>query len=191
MPQSVKTSSPSPDGGDLPLAQMPNSQQLDDIKAHLDLVWLALESLAGIGSDALLRAANKLNLTSVAGDRIGLWRLRQSDSWRNSRENKIDVEEARFLVRLIGYLARENQELIRRAVSLLEQISAQAQDPHHTALLGEYLETFGNAYQMHREAEVIAPQESERLACKLLVDLLFYSSANGHRRLWSTLVEPA
>ena len=46
----------------LPLATTPDPDQLDNIKAQLDLVLLALEALAGIGSEAMLSAAVELNL---------------------------------------------------------------------------------------------------------------------------------
>ena len=190
MPQTVRSLSPL-NREDLPLAETLNPQQLDRIKVQIDLIFLALEALTGIGSDAMLQAANELNLTSVAGDRVSLWRLRQLNSWRNSGEPTFDVDEARSLVLISCHLANEHQELIRRAVSLLEQVTTQDQDPYRTALLGEYLDSFTNAYQKQLEAKDIAQQEIYQLAFKLLVKLLFYSATNGHRRLWTTLVEPS
>ena len=134
---------------DLPLASIPDAGQLDNIKAHLDLVLLALEALTGIGSEAMLSAAEKLNLESVVADRVALWRLRQSNPLRKSSggRKKLDVEEARSLVLIVCYLAQQHQELIRRAVSLLEQMAEQNKEPYHTALLGDYLDTFNNTYQ--------------------------------------------
>ncbi|NJL84022.1 MAG: DUF3038 domain-containing protein [Chloroflexaceae bacterium] len=177
---------------DLPVSQPPDAHQLDNIKAHLDLILLALEALAGIGSDAILKTAQKLNLQSVAGDRVGLWRLRQSNPLRKSSggRKKLDVEEARSLVLIACYLARENQELIRRAVTLLEQMAAQHQEPHQTALLGDYLDAFCNAYQERMaETQQLSSPDLSQLAYKLLIDLLFYSAANGHRRLWLALLD--
>jgi len=49
-------------------------------------------------------------------DRVALWRLRQSIRYAKvRRRKKLDVEEARALV-LICYLAKQHQELIRRAL---------------------------------------------------------------------------
>jgi predicted Zn-dependent peptidase len=102
------------------------------------------------------------------------------------------VEEARSLVLIICYLARQHQELIRRAVALLEQMAEQNSEPHRAALLGDYLDTFSNTYQERMEqGENISPEQLTQLALKLLIDLLFYSGPNGHRRLWLALLDRA
>lgn len=176
---------------DFPKLKTPTVNQLDNIKAHLDLIILALEAIANITSDSILNAAQKLDLTSVISDRVGLWRLRQSNPLRNSSggRKKLDVEEARSLVLIICYLAKEEQELLRRAVGLLEQVSSQNKPPHQTALLGDYLDKFINLYQERMEPQQeINPDKLSSLALKLLIDLLFYSGNNGHRLLWLALV---
>ncbi|MGK7874905.1 MAG: DUF3038 domain-containing protein [Xenococcaceae cyanobacterium] len=191
LPTGKMPSSP-PKWEDLPLAQTPDAKQLDNIKAHLDLVLLALEALAGIGSEAMLQAAKELNLESVIPDRVSLWRLRQSNPLRKSSggRKKLDVEEARSLVLIVCYLAKQQQELIRRAVILLEQMTEQNKEPHRTALLGDYLDAFSNTYQERmEEGDNGSPQVLSQLAFKLLIDLLFYSAANGHRRLWLALLD--
>jgi hypothetical protein len=168
--------------------------QLDNIKAQLDLVLLGVEALAGIGSEAMLQAAADLNLESMVSDRVGLWRLRQSNPLRKSSggRKKLDVEEARSLVLIICHLARQHQELIRRAVALLEQMAEQNSEPHRAALLGDYLDTFSNTYQERMEqGENVSPEVLTHLALKLLIDFLFYSGPNGHRRLWLALLDRA
>ena len=192
MRSTVKTPSSAPPWEDLPLGQTPNPVQLDNIKAQLDLVLLALEALADIGSEAMLQAATDLNLESMVSDRVGLWRLRQSNPMRKSSggRKKLDVEEARSLVLIICHLAKQQQELIRRAVALLEQMAEQNSEPHRAALLGDYLDKFSNTYQERMEqGENVSPELLTQLALKLLIDLLFYSGPNGHRRLWLALLE--
>lgn len=195
MRSTVKTPTPSPPWeDDLPLARGPEVMQLDNIKAQLDLVLMSLEALANIGSEAMLQAAGELNLESMVTDRVGLWRLRQSNPLRKSSggRKKLDVEEARALVLIICHLAKQHQELIRRAVALLEQMAEQNREPHRTALLGDYLDTFSNIYQERMEqGENISSAKLTKLALKLLIDLLFYSSPNGHRRLWLALLDRA
>jgi len=175
------------------LAQLqPEPVQLDNIKAQLDLVLLALESLAGIGSEAMLKAAAELNLESMVADRVALWRLRQSSPLRKSQggRKKLDVEEARSLVLISCHLAKQHQELIRRAVSLLEQLAEQNRQPHQAALLGDYLDAFCNTYQERMEdGEQESTEVLNNLALKLLIDLLFYSGPGGHRRLWLALID--
>ncbi len=151
-----------------------------------------MEALANLSSEAILKAAQDLGLEEVVADRVSLWRLRQSNPLRKSSggRKKLDVEEARSLVLIICHLAREHQELIRRAVSLLEQMTEQEREPHRSALLGDYLDNFTNTYQ-ERMAE-INPDEFKKLyqlGFKLLIDLLFYSAENGHRRLWLALLD--
>ncbi|MCX5935105.1 MAG: DUF3038 domain-containing protein [Pseudanabaena sp. LacPavin_0818_WC45_MAG_42_6] len=45
-----------------PSFKNPDLPQLQAIKAHLDLVLLALESLTGLGSDEMLAVAEKLGI---------------------------------------------------------------------------------------------------------------------------------
>jgi hypothetical protein len=178
----------------LPLHNQPDPTQLDNIKAQLDLVLLALEALVGIGSEAMLQAATELKLEAIVADRVALWRLRQSSPLRKGQggRKKLDVEEARALVLISCHLANQHQELIRRAVTLLEQMAEQNREPHQTALLGDYLDKFNNTYQERMEdGDNVAPEHLTHLALKLLIDLLFYSAANGPRRLWLALMDRA
>ncbi|MBE9193413.1 DUF3038 domain-containing protein [Gloeocapsopsis crepidinum LEGE 06123] len=170
----------------------PNPAQLDNIKAQLDLVLLALEALAGIGSEAMLQAAAQLNLESKIPDRVALWRLRQSNPLRKGEggRKKLDVEEARSLVLISCYLAKQHQEVIRRAVALLEQVTQNNEAPYKAALLGDYIDAFSNTYQERMEEdENVSTDVLTQLALKLLIDLLFYSSPGGHRRLWLALLD--
>jgi hypothetical protein len=41
------------------------------------------------------------------------------------------------------------------------------------------------------DAENLSARELTNLALKLLIDLLFYSSPGGHRRLWLALLDRA
>jgi hypothetical protein len=183
---------PNPLWADLISLPTPNTVQWDNIKTQLDLVLLVLETLTGIGSEAMLSAAINLNLESRVPDRVALWRLRQSNPLRKGQggRKKLDVEEARSLVLIICYLAKQHQELIRRAVGLLEQMAETKREPHQSALLGDYIDAFCNTYQERMEEdEQITTDLLTHLALKLLVDLLFYSAPGGHRRLWLALID--
>ncbi|MCU0566217.1 MAG: DUF3038 domain-containing protein [Oculatellaceae cyanobacterium Prado106] len=195
MSTTVQSSTPpppaKPDWQNLPIQAQPDPQQLDNIKAQLDLVLLALEALAEISSEDMLQAANQLDLADMVSDRVSLWRLRQSSPLRKGQGRKrLDVDEARSLVLIICHLAKNHQELIRRAVALLEQLTEQNREPHHAALLGNYLDNFSNAYQERMEnGDDTPPSQLTHLALKLLIDLLFYSATNGSKRLWLALLE--
>ncbi len=190
MHSSAYSSVPNPQWEELTPTRPPNPAQLDNIKTQLDLVLLALETLAGIGSEAMLQAATDLNLESKVPDRVALWRLRQSNPLRKGEggRKKLDVEEARSLVLISCYLAKQHQELIRRAVALLEQVAEDNGQPHKAALLGDYIDAFSNTYQ-ERMDDNISTDVLTNLALKLLIDLLFYSGPSGHRRFWLALLD--
>ena len=192
MPPNIKADRDSHRWQDL-VVKATNDGELDNIKSHLDLVLLALEAIAEISSEAMVRAAKDLNLESVVGDRLSLWRLRSSNPKRKSGgRKKLDVEEARSLVLIICHLANQHQELLRRAVCLLEQVSEQNKPPHQTALLGDYLDRFINYYRERiTDSHQITPESLSNLAWKLLIDLLFYSGQNGHRLLWVAIFDAA
>jgi hypothetical protein len=192
MHSAADSATPNSQWEDLTKLPNPNVVQWDNIKTQLDLVLMALETLTGIGSEAMLSAAIDLNLESRVPDRVALWRLRQSNPIRKGQggRKKLDVEEARSLVLIICYLAKQHQELIRRAVGLLEQVAAKNREPHQVALLGDYIDAFCNTYQERMEEdEQISTDLLTNFSIKLLIDLLFYSAPGGHRRLWLALID--
>jgi hypothetical protein len=169
----------------------PDGDQLDNIKTQLDLVLLCLEALTGLGSDAMLQAALELGVQDMVGDRVALWRLRQSNPIRRGTggRKKLDIEEARSLVLISCHLAQNHHETIRRAVCLLEDLTEQNRPPHQAALLGDYLDQFTNLYQERMEEDHQTPATLTDLGLKLLIDLLFYSAPQGVRRLWMALLD--
>jgi Protein of unknown function (DUF3038) len=168
-----------------------NAPQLENIKAQLDLVLLALEALVGIGSEAILTTAKGLQLTDFLSDRVGLWRLRQASPLRKGQgRKKLDIEEARALVLIVCQLALDHHAQIRQAVALLEQLTLKNEPPHRAALLGDYLDNFSNTYQERMEGDPDPePDILSQLALQLLIDLLFYSGTGGARRLWVALLD--
>lgn len=189
-PSGSATASTWPDAGQWNVAA-PDDAQLDNIKTQLDLVLLALESLVGIGSEAMLDAATDLGLQDVIGDRVALWRLRQSNPIRRGTggRKKLDIEEARSLVLISCHLAQKHHDVIRRAVCLLETLTEADQPPHQAAQLGDYLDQFTNLYQDRMADDQRSPAALSDLGLKLLIDLLFYSSTQGVRRLWMALLD--
>ncbi|MGF1568418.1 MAG: DUF3038 domain-containing protein [Nodosilinea sp.] len=166
-------------------------RQLRSIKAQLDLVLLALEALVGLGSDAMLAAAEALHLSELLSDRVNLWRLRQASPLRKGQgRKKLDVDEARALVLISCHLAAAHRTTIRQAVALLEQALEQGRPPHRVAQLGNYLDDFSNAYQERMADDPVAnPDDLNDLALKLLIDMLFYSGPEGTRKLWLALMD--
>jgi hypothetical protein len=191
MQPSAETSISNCQWQDLPLTKVPDAQQLATMQAYLDLALLSLESLVGLSSQTILQAARELNLGSVIPDSEALERLRQPSSRLHSEEGQsLDVEETRSLVLLVCHLAGQHQELIRRAVTLLEQLAVQGKSPQQTALLSRYLDNFSRGCQSRWRGELPAEWLSQ-VAWQLPIDLLFYSTSSGQRRLWLSLLEAA
>jgi hypothetical protein len=163
----------------------------DNIKTQLDLVLLAIEALMDIGSDAMIQAATEVGLKDALGDRVMLWRLRQSNPIRKGSggRKKLDIEEARALVLVSCHLAKQNHDTIRRAVSILEDFAEQDRPFHQNALLGDYLDRFTNFYQERMDSENVTTDHLTHLGLKLLIDLLFYGDAQGVRRFWMALID--
>lgn len=176
----------------LPIQQLPDDEHLDNIKTQLDLVLLAIESIAPVSSEAMLQSAHQLGLEKIVADRVSLWRLRQSNPLRKgqSGRKKLDVEEARALTLISCHLAQQHQAEIRQAITRLEELTEQNRAPHQEPILGDYLDKFQNTYQDRMdEEELPTPDALTHLALKLLIDLLFYSTNQGSRRLWSALLD--
>jgi hypothetical protein len=88
MQSAADPATPNSQWEDLIKLPTPNVVEWDNIKTQLDLVLLALETLTGIGSEAMLSAATSLNLESKVPDRVALWRLRQSNPLRKGQGGK-------------------------------------------------------------------------------------------------------
>lgn len=168
-----------------------DSGQLDNIKTQLDLVLLALEAIAGLGSEAMLQAARELGVEALVSDRVSLWRLRQSNPLRKGSggRKKLDVEEARSLVLVSCHLAQAHHRKIRQAVESLERVTKAGQIPHRTPILGDYLDRFTNIYEDRMEDDHNSTDAMTQLAFKLLIDLLFYGGHQGSQRLWMLLLD--
>ena len=169
-----------------------SAAQLSSIKAQLDLVLMAIESLADVGSEAVLAAAKDLQLDQLLSDRVGLWRLRQSNPLRKGQgRKKLDIDEARALVLVVCRLAEGHHAQIRQAVARLEQLTAQGKPPHRAAILGDYLDNFSNLYGDRMAEPMPKPDDLAQLSLRLLIDLLFYSAPGGERQLWLALLDRA
>ncbi|WP_267384446.1 DUF3038 domain-containing protein [Cyanobacterium sp. uoEpiScrs1] len=191
MSSTVKTSMSITNWAEVSWTNVPTSEELERINIHLDLILLGLEALINLHNDSLSEAATELGLQTIIVKNWLPWMQRQSLTYYESLKSKsLKVEEVRSLIVIICYLCQQNKEIIRRAVTLLEQITAQNKDPLELALLGNYFNKFEYLYQLNisKNKSFKFPQLS-KLAFKLLVDLLFYSTNNGHHRLWLAMLD--
>jgi hypothetical protein len=157
---------------DLPLAGEPSADRLESITAYLDSIEVALIALTKIPAAAFAECARELGIEPAIAARSATGKLANG-------------AEIRAFVLVLCHLARRYHELIRRAVILLEQVTANGQEPHKSGLLRNYLDNFrAISGKSGREAEELTP-----LACQLLIALFFYSGRDGCRRLWLILME--
>jgi hypothetical protein len=168
----------SPSWEDLPPTLPASNEQLEQINSHLNLILTALSSLANLDSESILQAAQELKLDAASSDRLIAHYLQP--------QSQLSPEDIRSLVLLLCHLAQKKQELIRRAVILLEQVGIQDQEPEKTTLLGNYITNFRLKYPEISNKDLSLLSVTS-LAWKLLIDLLFYSSPRSHLRLWQTL----
>jgi hypothetical protein len=154
------------------------------------VLLLALASLIGLTEAQFREAVQTLQLPRFAPLSSASDPLVHPRQWRTTNAQSFSLPEARSLVLVITYLAQQHQELLRRAVSLMEQQTELGQDPTQTTLLGGYLTNFRECYQaVNPHHSLMSPADWQRFAFKQVIDLLFYSLSNGHRRLWLVLLE--
>ncbi|MEL4894008.1 DUF3038 domain-containing protein [Crocosphaera sp. Alani8] len=177
-----------PTWGDIPLTNPPTPEQLYQMQTHLDLVLLASEALIGVDADMLLQATLDLDISTSLVEKAQLWSNRNKTTDQNPIHS-FNVEQLRSLILVICYVNQRHQELIRRAVTLLEQVTAQNKNPAQTTLLGNYLNNFQNFYGNNPDNSKLSPDQQVKLASKLLIDLLFYSGDRGYDRLWLALLD--
>ena len=175
----------------LPLGKRLTPSQLTSINAHLDQLLLALYALTGLDEATWRKSLQQVSLTEFAPAEA-MNRLEHPQTWQAQAVNKLDLEGIRTLVAVIGHLTQQYQELLRRSVTLIEQTTEQGKDPFQTILLGEYGEKLRHLDQVYRvkQSQPIAALTDDR-ALSLLMELLFYSSQNGARRLWGVLLVTA
>ena len=177
---------------DLTISSSPSRVQLENMKSQLDEIFLALEALAGVDEQAILTAATQLDMQQTAQERMSLWQrqqpLNQNVEFEDS--SRLNVEDLRSLVLIICHLTKQHQELIRRAVALLEQLTEEQREVNTSSLLSDYINTFSKLYSEDMKHQAISsPDALTQKALKKIMDLLFYSTSSGHQRLWFSILD--
>lgn len=176
----------------LPLGKRLTPAQLTSINVHLDQLLLALYALTGLDEATWQRALQQVSGVEFASALKGINRLEHPQGLQAQAVNQLDLDSIRVLVAVISHLTQQYQELLRRSVTLIEQTMAQGKDPLQTILLGDYGEKLRHLDQSYRvkQSQSVTALTDDR-ALSLLMELLFYSSQNGARRLWGVLLVTA
>lgn len=99
----------------------------------------------------------------------------------------ISKSELDLVIEYISKVLQKNEELIRRACSLLEQMENSEQNNYY-GIVKEYLDRFSNLSESEQGLSIeLTEKQKLSLALKVLTDLLFYSSRSGQRYLQKQL----
>lgn len=91
----------------LPNPPLPEAVCPRRTRQQLDLMLLAIEALDLGGAEAMLTAAQELDLQSVIKNRVSFWRLRATNPLRRySQRRPLTLNEAKALVFMTCHLAR-------------------------------------------------------------------------------------
>jgi Protein of unknown function (DUF3038) len=167
--------------------------QLERMAEILETIAIALVALTQIGKAQIDDAVRDLHLESSelppAPNLVSEW----IESWSvptTKSHQQLDVKELRVLVLVISRLAQEYQALIRRNISYWEQTIEYRQLPLQSPSLADYISNFIKIYQQRGNNSTDLSIESlSDAALGLTIELLFYSSPVGHKRLWHALLQ--
>lgn len=172
---------------DLLLPSPLDSSQLNQIATELDLVAIAISALTRIERVEMRQVAQALQVESLLSNWIDKW---SSAGFASSKQ--LDLDRLRALILTIVRLAQTHQAVIRQNVNYWHQTVQSEQLPLQAPALADYLNNFLTLYQAQMGSEASRSIEAlSTAALTLLVELLFYSGATGHLRLWAALLQRA
>jgi hypothetical protein len=163
---------------------------------QIDLILLAIEALELGGSEAILAAAQELELQEIIKNRVNLWRMRSTNPLRRAHTRRpLSLIEAKALVVITCYLARRLTVVIRQLLLAYQQMHDKQIPLEQNLRLSNYLERFRAHFRSRmnpRRSGVIALNSNEKLdelALSLLEQLLFCTGTVGMQRFWVSLFD--
>ncbi len=169
---------------DLSIESPLNSSQLHQISLELELVTIAIAALTRIDRVEIEQIAQELQVVSTIADWLNEWPDRQISS-----SQQIDLAQIRSRISIVHHLAQKYQTVVRQNMNYWQQIVQFNRLPVESPALADYIDNFINIYQTRLDREIIhSTEELSQAALNLLIELLFYSSTNGHLRLWNALL---
>jgi hypothetical protein len=168
---------------DLALKSKLDAAQFNKIITELDFVTIAIAAITPVDRLRIEQLTRDLQLESIGSDWIEQWFVGAV-----AARSQIAAAQLRAIVLIIGQLARDRQTLVRQNISNWQQTVRHNQLPLQSPSLADYIGNFITIYQSRfgNNADLSFELLSET-ALNLSIDLLFYSSPNGDRRLWEGL----
>ena len=181
----------------LPDIPIPSKGCSPRTQQQIDLLLLALEALELGGSENMLATARQLGIDSIILHRVNLWRLRCSNPWRRSyTRDYLSLEQAKALVIIAGYRAKDLMVIIRQLLVAEQQMREKNLPLDNHFRLSEYLERFRahfrsrmNARRAKVSAYIGSEEQLNELALSLLDKLLFCTGTKGMQRVWYSLFD--
>ncbi len=181
----------------LPDVSMATERCSPRIQQQIDLILLAIEALELGASEQMLAMAKQMELQEIIQNRVSLWRLRCSNPWRRSyTRDFLTLDQAKALILLAGYRAKQLMVLIRQLLIAEQQMRKKKLPLENHFRLSEYLERFRAHFRSRmnpRRAKVAIYLASEeqlnQLAISLLTKLLFCTGTKGIERVWISLFD--
>jgi Protein of unknown function (DUF3038) len=169
---------------DLLLNSQLESSQLAQISTELNEIATAIAALTQIDRAELAKIAQELQVTPIVSDWIDDWSLD-----RTAKHQYFTVYQVRALVTIVNQLASQYQATIRQHLNYWHQTIEYEQLPIQSPALADYINNFMTIYQARFNRGIHSFEALSTIALNLLLGLLFYSSPNGHQRLWLALLQ--
>ncbi|MDJ0569534.1 MAG: DUF3038 domain-containing protein [Pleurocapsa sp. MO_192.B19] len=181
----------------LPDIPLPSKRCSPRTQIQIDLLLLALEALELGGSEQMLAMARQLEIDGIIKHRVNLWRLRCSNPWRRSyTRDYLSLDQAKALIIIAGYRAKELMVLIRQLLLAEQQMREKNLPIENHFRLSEYLERFRahfrsrmNSRRARVSAYIASEEQLNKLALSLLNKLLFCTGTRGMQRVWFSLFD--
>lgn len=181
----------------LPDMPLPPTSGMLRIQQHLDLLLLAIEALQLGGSEYMLAVAKELELNQIIKNRVSLWRLRCTNSWRKCyNRDSLTLNQAKAIVIVTAYNAKRLVIPIRQLLVAIQQMEDKNMPVENNFRISDYLTRFQAHFQGRmnpRRAKVSVylsnPEELSQLALSLLEELLFCTGTRGMERFWISLFD--
>lgn len=177
----------------LPIPDQISKEQLLIVKTKLNLLSEAIACLIEMPGEYLTRMAQHLQIEIPVEEIFPLSNL-SLESTANISQLLAQVQSQTIL---LHNLAKQQQILLRRAVGLIEQVNTYNTDLRQISFLKDYVEKFQAKFLLNGlvapiyqklYGEKLPIEQVNKLAFKLLIELLFYSNNQGDRLLWSAMV---
>jgi len=197
----MPTNSPPTQSNPLSLSTLPSPPLSDSVcprrtRWQIDLILLAIEALDLGSSQAMLAASEQLELRGIIKNRVSLWRLRNTNPFRRSHTRRnLSLTEAKALVAIACHLARRQTILLRQLLLDYEQLMRKDLPLENHFRLSDYTERFRLHFRsrmnLRRSSMAVYREDDQlnRLAMKMLSQLLFCTGTYGMQRFWTSLFD--